>query len=68
MKICSVCKTYSRSLGRCILGKIVPKTIKGGRDAVQFMGASYICPKTPGYQKIVFRAEKWSTEEEGQKI
>ena len=34
---------YSYSLNRCTLGKINPRTIKGGVEAASYMGMSYIC-------------------------
>lgn len=40
---CTKCSEYSYSLRRCILGKINPKTIKGGIEAAELMGISYIC-------------------------
>lgn len=49
---CSKCGHYSRSLQRCLLGKINPPTIKGGVDAVRFMGFSYICGYAKYYDKI----------------
>lgn len=51
-KPCRECSTYSTKLKRCSIGKICPPTIKGGIDAVQWMGMSYICSKSPYYQKI----------------
>ena len=42
-KKCSKCEYYSRSLGRCKLGKINPRTRKGAKDAASFMGWGYIC-------------------------
>ena len=55
MKGCSVCAQYSRQLLRCKMGKINPRTIKGGVDAARFMGISYICYFSPLKQKIIQR-------------
>jgi hypothetical protein len=49
---CSKCGHYSFGLSRCLLGKINPPTIKGGVDAVSFMGFSYICGYAKHYDKI----------------
>ena len=40
---CSKCQHYSRGVGRCLLGKINPPTLKGGADAMRFMGIGYVC-------------------------
>jgi len=40
---CSECTNYSFKVRRCTLEKINPKTIKGGIEAVRFMGLGYIC-------------------------
>jgi len=47
---------YSRSLGRCTLGKINPRTIKGGVEAVGFMGNNYICALNVLRNKIIEKA------------
>jgi hypothetical protein len=50
---CSKCANYSRQLSRCKLGKIIPRTLKGGREAVQWMGLSYICQHWSKYDNFV---------------
>lgn len=40
---CKACKQYSFKLGRCLLGKINPRTKKGAHEAARIMGWSYIC-------------------------
>lgn len=50
---CTKCDQYSYSLRRCKLGKINPKTIKGGLDAARLMGMGYICSKCSLYDKIL---------------
>jgi hypothetical protein len=50
---CSKCEHYSYQLSRCRLGKINPRTIKGGIDAVKWMGISYICLLSPLRAKII---------------
>ena len=49
---CSKCEFYSYQLGRCIRGKINPKTIKGGVSAAEVMGFTYICAYCQLYDKI----------------
>ena len=51
---CSQCARYSKPLGRCIDGKISPKTYKGAVDAIKFCGFAYICKDTVNGDK--FRA------------
>jgi hypothetical protein len=36
-------KRFSRALGRCIFGKVNPRTLKGAKQCVAFMGKDYIC-------------------------
>jgi hypothetical protein len=55
---CSKCEHYSYSLQRCKLGKINPRTIKGGIDAVKWMGLSYICYLSPLQAKIIAALKK----------
>ena len=50
---CSKCAQYSFSLGRCVLGRIMPKTIKGGIKATRIMGNAYVCGKSPLKAKIM---------------
>jgi len=50
---CSKCPEYSFSLKRCKQGKINPPTIKGGVQAVSFMGMSYICVWAKHWDKII---------------
>jgi hypothetical protein len=40
---CGKCEHYSRSLGRCKFGKANPRTKKATREAMMWMGSSYIC-------------------------
>ena len=42
-KGCLRCGNYSRQLSRCKLGKINPKTVKGGIEAMRWCGIGYIC-------------------------
>lgn len=56
---CTACKHYSYPLRRCKLGKINPKTIKGGVEAVRFMGPSYICTNCALWEKIM---DRWNWE------
>jgi len=51
VKGCSKCEYYSRGLSRCTLGKINPPTIKGGLNAIRYMGLGYICTLTERGQK-----------------
>lgn len=55
---CTKCREYSFKLRRCKLGKINPTTIKGGLEAVRFMGLSYICHLSPLRRKITDRLQK----------
>jgi len=50
---CSKCKEYSFLLRRCKLGKINPKSVKGGVDAAHIMGIDYICNLSELKSKIV---------------
>jgi len=50
---CSKCEHYSYSLQRCKLGKMNPRTIKGGIEAAKWMGLSYICLLSPLRAKII---------------
>lgn len=49
---CSKCFRYSRKLGRCLDGKIMPRTITGGVESAKLMGISYICGYSPLREKI----------------
>lgn len=49
---CSQCARYSRAHGRCLDGKINPKTYKGMKDAVKFCGIEYICRHTVNGHKF----------------
>ena len=49
---CSQCARYSKPLGRCIDGKISPRTYKGAVDAVKFCGFTYICKYTVNGDKF----------------
>jgi len=42
---CRSCQLYSRSLLRCVNGKINPPTLKGAVSAAIIMGPSYICDR-----------------------
>lgn len=42
---CSTCTEYRRNLGRCVLGKINPPTVKGAVAGASLMGITYICNK-----------------------
>ena len=55
---CKECENYSYRLNRCLLGKINPRTIKGGVEAAQFMGLSYICYLATHREKIIERLIK----------
>lgn len=44
---CSKCCNYSFPLRRCLLGKIMPNTIKAAKSAISVMGIDYICGKYP---------------------
>ncbi len=55
---CSKCPNYSKQLGRCKQGKINPKTIKGGIEAVKVMGISYICVLSPLFDKVMNKVLK----------
>ena len=59
---CGKCGSYSRQLGRCLQRKINPRTIKGGVEAADWMGLSYICVKSPLYKKV--REKLYSTKPE----
>lgn len=52
-KGCSKCDYYSRSLGRCKLGMINPRTFKAAKEASRIMGASYICDKNNMITKLL---------------
>jgi hypothetical protein len=52
---CSECQIYSFKLQRCKLGKINPKTIKGGVEAANLMGLDYICSSATHREKIAER-------------
>jgi len=58
MKTCSACESYNKGLGRCVYGKIIPKTIKGGAEAARWMGIDYICNKFGHRDKVFARIEK----------
>ncbi len=49
---CKGCGSYSYQLGRCIMGKISPKTVKGGLQAAALMGPSYLCGKSDVTKKV----------------
>jgi hypothetical protein len=53
--LCSKCEFYSFPLRRCKLGRINPRSIKGGVDAARIMGLSYICRLSPLRAKIADR-------------
>jgi len=42
-KTCGKCQQYSRSLLRCKLGKVNPRTKKNTKSAMEYGGISYIC-------------------------
>lgn len=49
---CRQCARYSQSLGRCMDGKISPKTYKGAKEAVSVCGFNYICKHTVNGDKF----------------
>jgi len=55
---CRCCKHYSTGLGRCTLGKINPKTIKGALDAMHFFGWDYVCIHSAVQQKALARLQE----------
>ena len=49
---------YSFPLHRCKLGKINPRTIKGGIEAAKFMGIDYICALNVLRHKILVKMNR----------
>lgn len=49
---CYQCARYSHAHGRCLDGKINPKTYKGMKDAVNYFGINYICKHTVNGNKF----------------
>lgn len=40
---CGKCSSYSRSLSRCIQGKVNPRTKRGTMEVIAFLGIYSIC-------------------------
>jgi len=51
---CTLCPHWGgKALGRCKLGKINPRTVKGGLEAVRLCEVSYICSYAKHYEAIM---------------
>ena len=62
---CEKCKHYSHAPRRCKLGHANPRTKKGTKEAMRFMGTAYICRYSKWKDTVVDEliAEKRSQKE-----